>query len=55
MLLTLLEVWVFQHFWGIVVWDAWVGYKDHHHPRVMMFLLVRGQVLPDPYRTHMNK
>jgi len=30
--------------------DAWAGYEDHHQPRVMMFLPLRGMATPDPYK-----
>jgi hypothetical protein len=46
---------VYQHFRGIGNKDVWGGYREHQHPRAMLFAPRVGLSAPDEYRGHLDQ
>jgi len=53
--LSLLQTWMYQHFWGMGNKDVWGRYPERQHPRAMLFAPRVGLSAPDSYRGHLDQ
>jgi len=54
MLLSLLQVWVYQHFRGMRRKDIWAGYREDRDPHTMLFVPLSGLATPHQYINHLD-